>query len=159
MLLSEIPQKIDAKILATFIPHSGRMVLLDHVHEWSDDHIVCAAISHGDKSNPLRINDVISAIHTIEYAAQAASFHAALVSLKTQKPLDGMERYGAINLAFLAIVRDFQFMEESLDSSEHVLMVHAHRILTGARMLQYGMSATIGDKTVSKGQITLVIEN
>jgi predicted hotdog family 3-hydroxylacyl-ACP dehydratase len=158
MFLDKIPQKIDGKVLAQVIPHSGRMVLLDGVQEWDENYIVCIAKSHCDKDNPLRVNHALSTIHTIEYAAQAASFHAALVSMKAARPLEGLEKFGAIASAFLAIVRDFSFLDDNLDSFGDLLILRAERIMTGPRILQYSINATIGIKELSRGLITLVIE-
>lgn len=158
MFLDEIPQKIDAKILSEVIPHSGPMVLLDWVDEWDDFHIVCTTHSHHRPNNPLRINQALSAVHTIEYAAQAASFHAALMSIKYRMALDGIDKFGRISTAFLAVVREFHFTDTDLAMFEDRLTLHAYNPVNGPRMLQYQMRAELNNTTIAYGQISLVVE-
>ncbi len=65
--------------IAARIPHAGRMCLLDRVLEWDERHIRCAAESHRDADNPLREGGGLPVWAGIEYAAQAAAVHGALL--------------------------------------------------------------------------------
>jgi predicted hotdog family 3-hydroxylacyl-ACP dehydratase len=58
------------------IPHDGAMRLLGGIVSWDTASIRCSATSHTDPANPLRDNGVLSAVHALEYAAQAIAIHA-----------------------------------------------------------------------------------
>ena len=55
------------------------MCLLDRVLEWDADRIRCSAVSHRDADNPLREAAGLATLAGIEYAAQAAAVHGALL--------------------------------------------------------------------------------
>ena len=65
--------------IAARIPHAGRMCLLDRVLQWDERHIRCSAESHRDADNPLRESGGLPVCVGIEYAAQAAAVHGALL--------------------------------------------------------------------------------
>ena len=65
--------------IAARIPHAGRMCLLDRVLDWDAQHIRCAAQSHRDADHPLRERGGLPVWAGIEYAAQAAAVHGALL--------------------------------------------------------------------------------
>ena len=75
--------------IAARIPHSGRMCLLDRVLDWDARHIRCAAENHGDADHPLREHGGLPVWAGIEYAAQAAAVHGALL-LATAQPRAGV---------------------------------------------------------------------
>lgn len=71
---------LDHAALAARLPHAGRMCLLDRVLRWDDRNICCVAISHRDIDNPLRDVGGLPALAGVEYAAQAAALHGALLN-------------------------------------------------------------------------------
>ena len=71
--------QLDHADIAARIPHAGRMCLLDRVLQWDSHSIRCSATSHRDKNNPLREAGGLSALAGMEYAAQAAAVHGALL--------------------------------------------------------------------------------
>ena len=71
--------QLDHADIAARIPHAGRMCLLDRVLYWDAHGIRCSATSHRDKNNPLREAGGLSALAGMEYAAQAAAVHSALL--------------------------------------------------------------------------------
>jgi predicted hotdog family 3-hydroxylacyl-ACP dehydratase len=75
--------------IAARIPHSGRMCLLDCVLDWDARHIRCSAESHRDADHPLRERGGLPVWAGIEYAAQAAAVHGALL-LATAQPRAGV---------------------------------------------------------------------
>ena len=76
--------QLDHAAIAARIPHAGRMCLLDRVLYWDSRGIRCSATSHRDKNNPLREAGGLSALAGIEYAAQAAAVHSALLWDETE---------------------------------------------------------------------------
>src|SRR5881398_1435622 len=69
---------IDKAEIRRLIPHAGTMCLLDSVLGWDDESIVCTTNTHRDEANPLRRDGRLSALHALEYAAQAAAIHGGL---------------------------------------------------------------------------------
>ena len=75
--------------IAARIPHGGRMCLLDRVLDWDEHHIRCAADSHRAADHPLSERGGLPVWAGIEYAAQAAAMHGALL-LDTAQPRAGV---------------------------------------------------------------------
>src|SRR6059058_4587817 len=69
---------IDKAEIRRLIPHAGTMCLLDSVLGWDDESIVCTTNTHRDEANPLRRDGRLSALHALEYGAQAAAIHGGL---------------------------------------------------------------------------------
>lgn len=65
--------------IAARIPHAGRMCLLERVLDWDARVIRCAAGNHRDADHPLRERGGLPVWAGIEYAAQAAALHGALL--------------------------------------------------------------------------------
>jgi len=65
--------------IAARIPHAGRMCLLERVLDWDARGIRCAAGNHRDADHPLRERGGLPVWAGIEYAAQAAALHGALL--------------------------------------------------------------------------------
>ena len=63
---------IEKAEIRALIPHAGLMCLLDRVLQWDDESIVCVSQTHRDSNNPLRRDRRLSALHAVEYGAQAA---------------------------------------------------------------------------------------
>jgi len=158
MRLEEIPYSLHGHVVSQFIPHSGRMALLDQVREYDEKRIVCATRSHLDPFNPLRIDNKLSAIHTIEYGAQAASTHTALTALKRQTAPEGINEQGIVSAAFLVVVRDFSFCDRMLDSFKEDLVVTAELIMSGPRSLQYKIWSHAAGFELSFGTVSLMME-
>jgi predicted hotdog family 3-hydroxylacyl-ACP dehydratase len=94
---------LDRRQILALIPHQGPMCLLESVEAWSDQSIVCRAISHLSASNPLRHAGALGSVVGMEYGLQAAALHGALCD-------GGRQRAG-----FLAGLRDVELFTGRLD--------------------------------------------
>ena len=103
------------EILA-LVPHGGRMCLIDRVLSWDPSQIHCEADSHRDPEHPLRHLGVLSAVHIIEYGAQAAAIHASLLST---------DPTSANKAGMLVSVRDCELRVERFDDLLHALEIGA----------------------------------
>lgn len=101
--------------IASLLPHSGAMVLLERVVEWNGDSIVCTASSHRQQDNPLRRAGRLSSLCGIEYGAQAAAVHAMLSGI----------RHGMTAGAMLGGVNSVKTRRGRLDDIEDDLTVWA----------------------------------
>lgn len=64
--------------IAAWIPHQGRMCLLDAVLDCDIGRIRCRATRHRDTDHPLRLQGALPAVAGLEYAAQACALHGGL---------------------------------------------------------------------------------
>src|SRR5258708_29373344 len=78
MSLPDMNVLVDKSEIRTLIPHSGTMCVLDGVVQWDDNSIVCVTNTHRVLDNPLRREGRLSAVHALEYGAQAAAVHGGL---------------------------------------------------------------------------------
>ncbi|HEX4330589.1 MAG TPA: 3-hydroxylacyl-ACP dehydratase [Usitatibacter sp.] len=68
------------------LPHRGRMSLLHAILRWDEASLVAVARGHRDSQHPLRREGELSIACGIEYGAQAAAAHGALVSRRPSGP-------------------------------------------------------------------------
>jgi predicted hotdog family 3-hydroxylacyl-ACP dehydratase len=115
---------ISKEQLRTLIPHAGDMCLLDTVEDWSVDHIRCTTRMHEAVPHPLRFQNRLTALHLVEYAAQAMAAHGALLA-KNRNASMSRTQHGA-----LAAVRNVRLHISRLDKLDGPLTVEAQRRLS-----------------------------
>ena len=131
--------------IAARIPHAGRMCLLDRVLDWDMRRIRCAAESHREADHPLRERGGLPVWAGIEYAAQAAAMHGALLLA------EGQPRAGV-----LGKLRNVRPGCEWLDRIASPLVIGAtllHRDPSGGI---YAFEAHGDDALLLQGQFTLL---
>ena len=132
--------------IAARIPHSGTMCLLDRVVESDDLHIVCAARSHRAADNPLRAHGRLSAVHAIEYAAQAMALHGLCAAGGAGPPPRGMltsVRSVACNVARLDDIAADLLIEATRVSGDNAAVVYAFSVRDDARKLVSGRASAV----------------
>ena len=139
---------IDHAWIASHIPHSGTMCLLDEVVQWDDETISCVATSHRDPLNPLRMNGRLGAVCGIEYAAQAMAVHGAVLAAHSERPRAG----------FLASVRSVELHVARLDSFEAPLDVMAARIGGDADTVLYRFTVRCGAQLLLEGRAAVILD-
>jgi predicted hotdog family 3-hydroxylacyl-ACP dehydratase len=140
---------LDKAALAALIPHAGSMCLLDSVDAWDDTAIRCISNTHRDAANPLRRKDILSAVHLVEYAAQAMAVHGALLS--GDGPQAGM----------LGVLRDIRLYVQRIDDLTAPLVVSATRRLARTDGLIYDFDIALDDSPrllLSEGRISVVLQ-
>src|SRR6267378_6887871 len=111
---------IEKAEIRTLIPHAGLMCLLDRVLHWDDESIECVSQTHRDPANPLRRDGRLSALHAMEYGAQAAAVHG------------GLRARSAGQLAppgYLAALRDAHLHAAHLDDIASPLRICANHLV------------------------------
>ena len=139
---------IDKPEIRTLIPHSGTMCLLDGVVSWDDKAILCITNTHHDANNPLRRNGRLSAVHALEYGAQAAAIHGGLrarAAGTTAPP------------CYLAALRDARLHVARLDDVPAPLEVRAHRVFGDAGNTIYQCSISAAGNPVADGRVTIML--
>ncbi len=131
----------------SLIPHSGLMCLLDRVVEWNQNEIVCSSNTHRDLNNPLRRNEQLSAVHALEYGAQAAAVHGGLRARATGATAPP---------GYLAAIRDARLAATRLDQIDSVLQVHARCLFGDRANTVYECRISAGDVLIAEGRVTIV---
>jgi predicted hotdog family 3-hydroxylacyl-ACP dehydratase len=138
----------DKPEIRTLIPHAGTMCLLDSVHDWNDDWIVCHTNTHRDPTNPLRRDGRLSALHALEYGAQAAAVHGGLrarAAGATAPP------------CYLAALRDARLHVDRLDDLASPLEVRAQRLFGEAGNTIYQCAILAGGTAIAEGRVTIML--
>lgn len=134
--------------IASVIPHTGDMCLLDGVLERDAQHIRCVTRSHLDTKNPLRVANELPALCGIEYAAQAMAIHGALDAGFDQKPHAG----------FLAAVRDVSCAVMRLDDTNDDLVIDAERLMGDETRVIYQFEIHAGGNKIMSGRATVILD-
>src|SRR6184192_3429669 len=139
---------IDKPEIRTLIPHAGSMCLLDNVINWDDESIVCFTNTHRDPANPLRRDGRLSALHALEYGAQAAAVHGGLrarAASATAPP------------CYLAALRDAHLHIARLDDLASPLEVRAQRLFGDAGNTIYQCAISASGTPVAEGRVTIMV--
>ncbi|MEX8519938.1 MAG: hydroxymyristoyl-ACP dehydratase [Leptothrix sp. (in: b-proteobacteria)] len=139
---------LDHEGIARLIPHSGRMCLLARLQAWDDSAIRCLATSHTDADNPLRSASGLLVSAAIEYAAQAAALHGALIAQAAG---------GSATPGYLASARSVQCHRLRLDDLPGALQIDATRQAGDARQLLYAFSVSHAGQVVVAGRLAVVL--
>ena len=147
-ILAFVIPLVDKADIRTLIPHSGTMCLLDGVFRWDDESIVCIANTHRDVSNPLRRDGQLSAVHALEYGAQAAAIHGGLrarAAGTTAPP------------CYLAALRGAHLHVARLDDLASPFEVCARRLFGDAGDTIYQCSISADGIPVADGRVTIML--
>src|SRR5207237_10217578 len=139
---------VDKAEIRTLIPHAGLMCLLDRVLSWDDESIVCVSETHRDPANPLRRDGRLSAMHAVEYGAQAAAVHGGLRARSagaTAPP------------SYLAALRDARLYAMRLDDIGSPLQISARRLFGDATNTVYECRVSAGGVLLADGRITIML--
>src|SRR6266576_6744839 len=139
---------IDKAEIRTFVPYVGTMCLLDNVIDWDDESIVCVTNTHRDEANPLRRDGRLSALHALEYGAQAAAIHGGLrarAAGATAPP------------CYLAALRDAHLHVARLDELAAPVEVRAQRVFGDAGNTIYQCSISADGTPAADGRVTIML--
>lgn len=131
--------------LAALVPHAGSMCLLDEITSWDQTRIACRSASHRRAGHPLRREGILSAIHLLEYAAQATAAHGALVAGTSPAPLK-----------YLAGAREFDLQVADLDDVHADLRIDAERLLILGDGVLYRFHVSADGQLLASGRLTIV---
>lgn len=132
--------------ILTLIPHTGNMCLINRAVNWNDTEIHCEADNHRDPAHPLRRTDGLSALHLIEYGAQATAIHAALLAPDAAQ---------AHRTGMLVAVRDCELSVDYLHNLPHVLKIHARQKAMSSDAMMYSFEVSHGSQPIGRGRVTI----
>ena len=134
--------------IAARIPHSGDMCLLHSVKAWSASHIHCDANSHRQLNNPLRLQNQLSSVCGVEYAAQAMAVHGALIA-----PTDNTNP----RVGYLVSIRNTQIEVPRLDDIQFDLQIHAQCLSASEHNLMYEFKIMADQHLLLSGRAAVVL--
>lgn len=142
---------LDKVVIESLIPHAGLMCLNDAVLSWDEKSILCLTQSHLSIDNPLRKDNRLSAVHAIEYCAQAMAVHGGLLA---------REQGAELGSGYLAAVRNVKLSYSYLDELENDLYVSATQLMAQGGNLMYEFlmyfKSDETDYTVATGRATVI---
>ena len=134
--------------LASHLPHDGPMSLLQEIVAWDGERLHARASSHRSPANPLRRDGELAAACAIEYAAQAAAAHGALLAPDAPAPQAG----------FLVAVRGVELHAARLDDLEDALDVEVERAGEGAGGVLYSFRVAAAGRVLARGRVTIMLD-
>jgi predicted hotdog family 3-hydroxylacyl-ACP dehydratase len=134
---------LDRAWIAAHLPHQGRMSLLHEILEWDATTVRALARSHRAADNPLRRAGELPIACGVEYGAQAAAAHGALVA---------RQAFGA---GFFAAARSVVFHVRRLDDVPGDLDVFAEQIGGGDAGVLYRFAVTSAGRALVEGRVTV----
>jgi predicted hotdog family 3-hydroxylacyl-ACP dehydratase len=132
--------------IARRIPHEGAMSLLDAVLAWDRDGIVCRS-PVPDAGHALAEDAGVPAVAAIEYAAQAAALHGALVDDRVQ-PRGGV----------LAKVADVTLHVPRLDGARGALRIRADALGRSTAGCLYAFEVSDADRRLVSGRLMVAFD-
>jgi len=139
---------IEKAEIRALIPHAGLMCLLDRVLQWDDESIVCVSQTHRDSNNPLRRDRRLSALHAVEYGAQAAAVHGGLRARSAS---------AIASMSYLAALREVRLHVMHLDDVASPLQVRARRLFGDAGNTIYECHISAAEIPLAEGRITIML--
>lgn len=130
--------------LVKLIPHGESMCLIDEVVAWDNDAIHCRSEAPAVRRNPLVDGSPVRCVILIEYAAQAAAIHAALLH-------SGL---GDAQPAYLGAVRGVEFSADYL-ADDLDIQIEARCQLHSTGGAIYDIEARQADNPVLCGRLIL----
>ena len=134
---------LDRAWLTANLPHQGSMNLLDAIVTWDTTRLTAVARGHRDDRHPLRRDAMLPVACAIEYGAQAAAAHGALVD---QRPS------GA---GFLAAARSVAFHAERLDDVEADLEISVECLGGSETGVLYRFALSAAGRPLAEGRLTV----
>lgn len=145
---------IDRERIATMIPHSGAMCLLDGVLGWDAVSVRCLSRRYQDGDNPMRRADgALGMACGIEIAAQAMAVHGQLIALE-----GGAGDGGRAARGYLASVRDVRFEMERLDAGSGDLIIDSERLMGDAFGATYRFALAREGVALLSGRATVLLQ-
>ena len=134
--------------IAALIPHAGNMCLLDSVQIESETEIVCSAVSHRDRDNPLRSHSRLGAAVAVEYAAQAMALHGSLLNGELGVPAEGGR---------LINVRQLTLYRAQFDDLASPLTVRATRLMGDQSNVIYSFDVSADGQKIASGRAGVML--
>lgn len=139
---------LDRAGIEALIPHAGTMSLWDELIDAEPARVLLRTDSHHRADNPLRRDGQLSAVHLIEYGAQAMAVHGGWLARQAS---GGSARPGV-----LAAVREFKLQVERLDDLDAAIECEAQRLVANAGGWMYGFTLRCDGRDLASGRASVI---
>lgn len=135
--------------IEVLIPHAAPMCLLDRVLSFDAEAILCEADSHRRADHPLRGPEGVHWVHALEYGAQAAAVHGALLA---------RAEGAAPDAGFIVSVRSLRRQGPGawLDQGVGPLRVRARRLMGGSGGFIYEIEVSVASSCRVVGRVSVM---
>jgi predicted hotdog family 3-hydroxylacyl-ACP dehydratase len=139
--------KLNRLWIEAHIPQQGAMCLLDEVLEWDAQQVLCRSGSHRRPEHPLRAHGRVGSVSLIEYAAQAAAVHGALLKSNERTPAIATGTLAARSGDFgvLASARSVDLLVSNLNEIAGDLLVQARCLNSDGHAALYAFCVSEAD--------------
>lgn len=138
---------MDRQAIADLIPHGPGMCMLDELLSWDKDSIKCVSQPYRRSDNPLLYNGRLHCACLVEYCAQAAALHGALLQLDQRRA----------SLAYLGAVKDLDLSADYVDTATQSLAITARCVVNNSGGSIYLIEAGTAQQLLLSGRIVLVM--
>lgn len=135
---------MDRARIAALIPHGDAMCMLDEIIAWDETRIHGRSHNVATSTNPLFENGRLDTVLLLEYGAQAAAVHSALLHSKL----------GESRPAYIGAVKDVELFAAMADNST-ALDLHLQCLLSSSQGAIYELLAQQADTTLLRGRLIL----
>jgi predicted hotdog family 3-hydroxylacyl-ACP dehydratase len=136
-------------MIATMIPHTGTMCLLDEVLAWDAMTIRCLSQRFWQSDNPLRHSGgTLGMACSIELAAQAMAVHGRLIGADDTPATRG----------YLASLRDVSLAAARIDCISGDLFVDAELLMSDHRSAAYRFEVAAAGHVLASGRATVLLQ-
>ena len=129
--------------VASLIPHTGDMSLLERVVRWDDDSVTLTTTTHRNPIHPLADNGRLRSIHWCEYGAQAMAVHGGLRA---------RARGERAQPAMLVSLKDVALYCDSIHELEGELLIEARQLHGHDTAWQYEFRASNEGRLLAQGR-------
>jgi predicted hotdog family 3-hydroxylacyl-ACP dehydratase len=132
--------------VASLIPHTGDMSLLERVVRWDDDSVTLTTTTHRNPIHPLADNGRLRSIHLCEYGAQAMAVHGGLRA---------RARGERAQPAMLVSLKDVALYCDYIHELEGELLIEARQLHGNDTAWQYVFRASHAGRLLAQGRATI----
>ncbi|HWV16409.1 MAG TPA: hypothetical protein VN030_13330 [Cellvibrio sp.] len=130
--------------IAALLPHGKAMCMISEVTSWDNTRIHCRSNRLGERANPLCDNGKLTSVLLIEYAAQAAGIHSAL--------LNASDRHNTA--AYIGSIKDIEILQQQVDN-DLLLDIHAECLMSNASGAIYTIAVQQQESALLRGRLIL----
>lgn len=139
--------QLNRACIQRLVPHTDAMCLLDAVTDWQAQSINCLAAAPG-VTHPLSRDGKVPAIIAVEYAAQAAAVHGAL-----------LDQAGGAKMGVIAKLSSIEIPSEWFPCAVTSIAVYAQLLSRTTQACLYEFRVMGGGCAIAQGRLLIAFES
>lgn len=168
---------MDRAAIARLIPHGDSMCMLDQLVSWDRDQVSCISRCHRRIDNPLLEGGRLHCACLLEFCAQAAALHGALLHNKGENTKRSREQNGVrgggkqagelqngvlqqggdtARQAYVGAVKNLELLCDYVDMAAAILTIEARCVVNNSSGSIYLIEARAQQQLLLRGRVVLV---